>query len=327
MKDFRKNIVLLPAEYNGVNNQKGILTLNFEDNKLNCNLKCFNIKNTTEEFLVGIVVNDQIFKTKAKANVLNNLTYCVPCKVKPADKVSCLILAVSSKDYEILLWGSTETSKAWQTVAVNRLENDLTSEGIIQNRNYEFNRFETNNETLNNTENNNLKCQEVEDYEYEKQQQEVEDYIDKVYNLTSSDSNNEENIVKEIDDDYDSDGNLFNEDYSQSSVFYKRVEKQVNNLLGINEPDEILQDILPNGKFCKVKMEEGYYVFGVIYDDNNPQYICYGIPCQIKGNPPKELEGFCQWLPLDINNQEGKGYWISYQDAKSGENIKVEVIS
>ena len=74
-------------------------------------------------------------------------------------------------------------------------------------------------------------------------------------------------------------------------------------------------------------MEEGYYVFGVIYDESLPHYICYGIPCNNKGVPPKELEGFCQWLPLDISNQEGKGYWISYQDANSGENIKVEVIS
>ena len=327
MKDFRKNVVLLPAEYNGVNNQKGILTLNFDDNKLNCNLKCFNIKSTKEEFLVGIVVNDQIFKTKVKADELNNLTYAVPYKVKQNDKISCLILSVTSNNYEVLLWGSTETTNAWQKTSINKIENDLEISGYITNENYKFNRFagsgEGNllaevesgvNEILNN-------ATSKEDDTYNIEQQEIENYIDKIYNLTNS-----EEEVKEIDENYENKTNKIDEDDFQSNIFYKRVEKQVNNLFVINEPDEILQDILPNGKFCKVKMEDGYYVFGVIYDDSNPQYICYGIPCAYKSNPPQELEGFCQWLPLDVNNQDGKGYWISYQDAKSGENIKVEVI-
>lgn len=326
MRDFRKNVVLLPAEYNGVNNQKGILTLNFDDNKLNCNLKCFNIKNTKEEFLVGIVINDQIFKTKVKADALNNLVYAVPCKVKQTDKISCLILSLTSNDYEVLLWGSTETTNAWQKTSISKIENDLENSGFIANQNYTFNRFEDKGSqnlsqaesAVNQTLNNDIS---KEDNTYEIEQQEIENYIDKIYNLSNS-----EETIKEIDENYESKNNITSENDFQSNIFYKRVEKQVNNLFVINEPDEILQDILPNGKFCKVKMEDGYYVFGVIYDDSNPQYICYGIPCQYKTNPPQELEGFCQWLPLDVNNQEGKGYWISYQDAKSGENIKVEVI-
>ena len=40
MKEFRKNIILLPADYNGVNNQKGILTADCNEKNIKCTIKC-----------------------------------------------------------------------------------------------------------------------------------------------------------------------------------------------------------------------------------------------------------------------------------------------
>ena len=89
---------------------------------------------------------------------------------------------------------------------------------------------------------------------------------------------------------------------------------------------ETLSKIIPDGKFCKVKTEDGYYVFGIIYENQMVKCLCYGVPQERYGIVPKELDGFSQWLPLSTENPDGKGYWITYQDAKTGENIQVEII-
>ena len=38
--------------------------------------------------------------------------------------------------------------------------------------------------------------------------------------------------------------------------------------------------------------------------------------------PPTELEGYYQWLPLDLEKPEEDGYWLMYQNALNGEHIK-----
>ena len=71
-----------------------------------------------------------------------------------------------------------------------------------------------------------------------------------MYCLTNTD------IVKEIDNDYNFEKD--NNDCLQSNIFFDRVKQQINSLLTLNEPDELLQDIIPNGfrslipKGCKV---------------------------------------------------------------------------
>lgn len=334
MDKFKKNIILLPAFYDGVNNQKGILNVENENGELRCNVKCFNIKPTNEQFLFSIVVNDEVYKTKVLAKELSSLTYIVKSNCKSGDKISCLLLLVKSNSYDILLWGSTETTKAWQTTSIQRIENELKKETYSQlNNNYDYI--------------NNKQCSTLNDTEYQKEQQEVEDYIDKVMDLTRNIQDNEKNVTKndynkDVDynnyltkiNDKDENNNEDNQEIKerekpdyQNENFYERVKNQIEDIFNNSEQDDLLKDIIPNGKFCKVKMEEGYYVFGVIYEDSLPRYICYGIPCKQKGDRPTDLEGNYDWLPLDAENEDGMGYWLSYQDASNGKNIKVEVIS
>lgn len=327
MKEFRKNIILLPADYNGVNNQKGILTADCNEKNIKCTIKCFNFRQTDEEFVLGIMINEDVFKTKVKASELSNLTYVVPCKAKMGDKISCTLLNVRRSDYDIVLWGSTETTRAWQNACVCRLEDQMLEDGSLKTE-LKFNSLHQQNikqniEVLNQEEQETKDS--IIDFEYEKEQQLVEEYIDKIFNLTEPSEQVEEvESISKSEEEFDSKKEF--EKY-QSKIFFERVESQVNNLLNKNEKDGLLEDIIPNGRFCKVNLEDGHYVFGVIYEEDKPRYLCYGVPGVGGTNPPKELEGFCQWLPIDLENVEGEGYYISYQDAFSGENIKVEVIS
>lgn len=330
MDKFKKNIILLPAYYDGVNNQKGILNVENENGELRCNVKCFNIKPTNEQFLFSIVVNDEVYKTKVSAKELSSLTYVVKSNCKSGDKISSLVLSVKSNSYDILLWGSTETTKAWQTTSILKIENELKKETYSHLNN----KYNVNSNNFNET-------------EYQKEQQEIENYIDKIMDLTSDSQENlvnNEKIVQKSDFNTDKrEFNIFNQNYNdeskeneiknrvepdyQNENFYERVKNQIEDIFNNSEQDDLLKNIIPNGKFCKVKMEEGYYVFGVIYEDNEPRYICYGVPCKQKGDKPTDLEGNYDWLPLDTQDEEGMGYWLSYQDASNGKNIKVEVIS
>ena len=330
MDKFKKNIILLPAYYDGVNNQKGILNVENENGELRCNVKCFNIKPTNEQFLFSIVVNDEVYKTKVSAKELSSLTYVVKSNCKSGDKISSLVLSVKSNSYDILLWGTTETTKAWQTTSILKIENELKKETYSHLNN----KYNVNSNNFNET-------------EYQKEQQEIENYIDKIMDLTSDSQENlvnNEKIVQKSDFNTDKrEFNIFNQNYNdeskeneiknrvepdyQNENFYERVKNQIEDIFNNSEQDDLLKNIIPNGKFCKVKMEEGDYVFGVIYEDNVPRYICYGVPCKQKGDKPTDLEGNYDWLPLDTQDEEGMGYWLSYQDASNGKNIKVEVIS
>lgn len=124
-------------------------------------------------------------------------------------------------------------------------------------------------------------------------------------------------------------------------AFYKLEEQpaEKNNFLdGINDQldylfekypeEEFLAQIFPHSKWVKIDYENNgdYYVVGVIYEDENIKYVCYGIPGVWQETPPDELKGFSKWLPLDTDKPKEYGYWLSYQDAESGENIEINIV-
>ena len=66
-----------------------------------------------------------------------------------------------------------------------------------------------------------------------------------------------------------------------------------------------------------------YYTVGVICDEKKPKYICYGVPAESRGEPPDALKGYCSFLPLSVFDLSGKGYWMMFQDAETGECVKI----
>jgi len=116
----------------------------------------------------------------------------------------------------------------------------------------------------------------------------------------------------------------------EEQTFYEQVKQQISALFEKYEVDETLQQIIPNSKWIKVDYErkQEYYVLGLIYDDNNQNvvYISYGIPSTNSKVPPEDLKDYAQWLPKDFSNPEQAGYWIVYQDAITGETIKIDFV-
>lgn len=118
------------------------------------------------------------------------------------------------------------------------------------------------------------------------------------------------------------------EQIKQTPSFVEKLMPQIDKLFENNPIEENLQKIIPTSKWVKVEYEDDgdFFVFGLLYDDEeNIKYVCYGVPSIFDDDPPEELAGYPIWLPLDQNNSHGFGYWLTYQDASTGEPIKAIV--
>lgn len=109
----------------------------------------------------------------------------------------------------------------------------------------------------------------------------------------------------------------------EENMFYFRLKPQIDKLFEKYPVESNLQSLLPSSKFIKVEYEDDgdFYVFGLVYDNQGEvKYVCYGVPAVFEQGPPEELSGYPIWLPLD--KEKGFGYWLTYQDATTGEPVK-----
>ncbi len=108
-------------------------------------------------------------------------------------------------------------------------------------------------------------------------------------------------------------------------TFFDGIKEQIESLFEKYPEEEILKQIIPDSKWVKIDYEDKgeYYVVGLLYENNKIKYVCYGIPGMYSKEPPEELRGFSQWLPIDAEKEDGFGYWLTYQDADSGENVQL----
>lgn len=104
--------------------------------------------------------------------------------------------------------------------------------------------------------------------------------------------------------------------------FYEKIWHKIEDMFDIYQHDSVLEDLVYDSAWIRIPYEDdGYYVIGVISDDGKPVFICYGIPQEKMARPDKEIEDSCEWLPIDKTDVSGRGYWLVYQDAMTGENI------
>ncbi|MBR7091288.1 MAG: hypothetical protein IKC79_02420, partial [Clostridia bacterium] len=109
--------------------------------------------------------------------------------------------------------------------------------------------------------------------------------------------------------------------------FYNLIAPQLNHLFDNYPRYPELEKIVHNTQWIKVSFTdngEGHYILGKLYDDGVVTYLCYGIPSPSRLTPPPaDLIDYCQWLPLDLDNVDGEGYWVMYQSAETGHNFRL----
>ncbi len=104
--------------------------------------------------------------------------------------------------------------------------------------------------------------------------------------------------------------------------YYQTVKKELSAVLNKFPAEDALEKIFCDSNFVKINYTpDKFYVVGLIKEDCVEKYICYGVPGKYSPEPPKELKGYCTFIPLSIFNVCGDGYWMMFQDACTGKCI------
>ena len=134
---------------------------------------------------------------------------------------------------------------------------------------------------------------------------------------------------KTQEDDQDS---LFDEnetDFGESQKFtnehpyYDSAKEELTSLFEKFSEYTLLKTYFPDSKFVKIPYsDQKFYIVGVIKENKKEKYICYGVPENYSEKAPKELEGYCTFIPLSVFDLKGEGFWMMFQDAITGECVK-----
>lgn len=102
--------------------------------------------------------------------------------------------------------------------------------------------------------------------------------------------------------------------------FLGAISASLEELFSLYPAEERLAGVVPFSKWVRVPLESGYYVVGVISDQEGAaRYLAYGVPDKDNASPPDAYPACRGWLPLE---EDGAGYWMMYQDAITGEIVK-----
>ncbi len=115
------------------------------------------------------------------------------------------------------------------------------------------------------------------------------------------------------------------QEHQRITPFFEQVKLELEQLFLKFPAEEDLEKCFFDSKWVKINYSENkYYVVGVIKEFGKEKYVCYGVPDKYSKTPPKELAGYCTFIPKSIFNAFGDGYWIMFQDALSGKCIHIE---
>lgn len=108
---------------------------------------------------------------------------------------------------------------------------------------------------------------------------------------------------------------------SEGGNFYSRMKDEIEKVLSSYPKEDALENMVEQSRWVRISYGDGkYYVFGVIFGSGEAQYICYGVPSDNPVSPPPSIENSSFIPAYDGSNS---GYWVMYQDAKTGASIKI----
>lgn len=112
--------------------------------------------------------------------------------------------------------------------------------------------------------------------------------------------------------------------FNEQNPYYRTAKHDLDLLFCKFPAEETLTRSVANSKWVRVHYSDSkYYVVGLIKECGREKYICYGVPARYSKEPPKELKGFCSFIPLSVFDLKGDGYWMMFQDAVTGECVKI----
>ncbi len=150
--------------------------------------------------------------------------------------------------------------------------------------------------------------------------------------------------IKEFSDEYfrskDADGDSFRTEKACESAkdpdpyqdetdhkrsekpYFLKVKRELDGIFKKYPAETTLEKSFVGSRFAKVfYAEDKFYVVGLVKENGKEKYICYGVPSPYRDTPPKELAGFCSFVPLSVFDLKGDGYFMMFQDAATGKCV------
>ena len=354
--DFLKKTIVLS---NKKDNYKSlaVLTIYKSNAGIFGALKCYDLG--VSSAILGISVdNKQSFKQNVEIHNGKTYNFKLDNSFDLNGKIGCVIVVNEENKIVPLVYGSSESTFDYKSKVIENLNKSINNvytktikpsgvepeKVLLEEINFEPNpsvekQFFEEKEINENACNNEIKKQEdAFEEEYKAETNRLEELFGKDFEkgldnksemveledvvISAKPNKNaelfeydEEQVEKEIDKA------ILNDNHK----FYNLISEQIDELFVKYPRERRLEELIEESKWVKVDFENDghYYVIGLIYENGNLQYVCYGVPGTYSVEPPKELERYSQWLPLKAGEPEGEGYWIMYQDANTGESVNL----
>jgi len=294
---FKRTIILCNKNKDN-DNAIAFVNIQKDDRKTRAILKCYNLQNFNNVQFGLCEDENQIIKTKFDAKN-NETVFDINSNLNIEGNLGCIIVSETNGEIRPLLWGKNDClDTLFPTKAVSR---DSQGRFISQNKESLF-------DSPTDSELNEMISKELE-----------KDNISKVSN------------IKEVDDDSeDSANDSYNEKNNDkikedNTTFYSLISDQVEELFQKYPQEEKLQELIPHSKWVKVDYEGNgkEYTVGLIYDGDVLKYLAYGVPSSKTAEVQEEIRDYSQWVPLDPTSIDGRGFWIMYQDAITGDSVNI----
>ena len=98
-------------------------------------------------------------------------------------------------------------------------------------------------------------------------------------------------------------------------TYYKEIAPRLALAMKKYPKDTTLKSVFPSSEWVKAENA----LLGIIYAEGQPRYLCVAM----KGEPPEEVKESCMFVP-ESPYTETEGYFVVFQDADTGEYVRVE---
>lgn len=306
MQKLKQTVILC-----GALNEVATLTIEKKLNGVFSTIKAYNLHNK-DNLILGLNINNKIIKQNVSLNASNTYTFKLK-DVDSIDSVECVIVSNNNGNFEPVLWCKNKDKydkllAEFNSVYVNSVNANVEYKTNDLNDN-KAHLFEATNSEINDVIDKELESVDNE-INFDANAEEIED----VFNEVNESENVEENIF------YEENKKLSN---LKDNEFFELISEQIDDLFDNYPRVDELEELIPSSKWVKIDFENNgnEYVLGLIYENFDLKYICYGVPGEFGSLPPKQL-GKCQWLPLNPALPQN-GYWVIYQDASTGDKVDI----
>ena len=316
---YKKSVVL-----SGVDGslKKAVLNLEYKNGAVDGDLKLYNF----QEEPMGVLTLAVLVGGKVHKSALTRVGYMEyrfrGVLTEIPQTMSCAIVGTESGKAQALLLGSGE-ERGLESVLLENLSlvKETSAKKVEETLNKTLGEFEDEEE-----------IQELIDEELEKTC--THNCLECEYKKAFYEQNfQEENFEKPVQaenslKDEIIRGKLRVPEQKDGISFIDEIGEQIKGLFDAHPAEEVLESIIPNSKWVSVDFngDGKTYVVGLIMEDGEIKFISYGVPGVWSETPPKNFNEEARFLPIDISDPKGKGYWLTYQDAFDGELAIVDVI-